>query len=144
MRVLFRSVPLLLLVIALAAACGGGGDDATPPPSGAGATPPPPPAPPSAAACPVDRCVTVANEDIGGTGEYNFNPSELSFNVGETVELTLGAETEFHTFTVEDLGIDEALGAEEVHPFTFTFDRAGTFKLICLAHPQMTGTITVR
>ena len=87
--------------------------------------------------------VTVTNQDVGGSGSYAFNPSILKFKVGEKVTFTLKAETEFHTFTVEELGIDASVGAGESETLNFTFDRAGEFKLICLAHPQMTGTITV-
>ena len=83
------------------------------------------------------------NEDVGGSGAYAFNPADLTFKVGDTITFTLIAETEFHTFTVEDLGIDEALDTGSTERFVYTFDRAGTFKLTCLAHPDMTGTITV-
>ena len=86
----------------------------------------------------------MVNEDVGGSGQYAFNPAEMSFSVGETVTFTLTAETEFHTFTVEDLGIDESLEAGETRKFTFIFKEAGSFDLICLAHPDMVGTITVR
>ena len=88
--------------------------------------------------------VKVINQDTGGSGKYAFEPSDFSFSVGETVEFTLLGETEFHTFTIDDLGIDEALDAGEEVVFTFTFDKAGSFDLICLSHPQMTGTFTVK
>ena len=68
----------------------------------------------------------------------------MTFSVGETVTFTLTAETEFHTFTVEDPDIDESLEAGEPRKFTFVFKEAGSFDLICLAHPDMVGTITVR
>jgi plastocyanin len=148
-----RIIPFALLSIFLLAACGGGDDEATPT-SGRVSPPPPPARPqPTAAATAVQQDtsggvpgdgtpVTVINEDAGGV--YKFNPSELSFKVGEKVTFTLQAETEFHTFTVEDLGIDESLEAGETHPFTFTFNQPGSFRLICLAHPEMTGTITVQ
>ena len=86
----------------------------------------------------------MVNEDVGGSGAYAFNPSSVSFSVGEKVTFTLTAETEFHTFTVEDLDIDQSLEAGETRKFTFTFDKAGSFSLICLAHPDMKGTITVQ
>ena len=156
MRVLPRFIPSILLLAvmaaALAAACGGGGADPTPD-SGRRSPSPPPAAPqatptPTAAASETDTGggtqITVINEDVGGSGAYAFNPAEMSFAVGEQVTFTLTAETEFHTFTVEDLDIDESLEAGETRRFTFTFDEAGSFELICLAHPDMTGTITVR
>ena len=80
---------------------------------------------------------------------YGFDPAEMNFTVGETVTFTLIAETEYHTFTVDDLGIDEEIDASEEPgasaTFTYTFDTAGTFPLICLVHEldDMVGTITV-
>ena len=80
----------------------------------------------------------------GAAERTRSTPRDLSFSVGEAVTFTLTAETEFHTFTVEDLDIDQSLEAGETTKFNFTFDKAGTFSLIFLAHPQMTGTITVQ
>ena len=145
---------LVVLAAALGAACGGGGDDPTP--DSGRRSPSPPPAAPQATPTPQADSgsngsdtgggtpITVVNEDVGGSGAYAFNPSSLSFSVGETITFTLTAETEFHTFTVEDLEIDQSLEAGETSKFTFTFDEAGSFSLICLAHPDMKGTITVQ
>ena len=158
MRALPRLLPAVLVLVvlsaAIAAACGGGGEDPTPD-SGRRSPSPPPAAPQATPTPPADsgsngpvvgggKPITVVNEDVGGSGAYAFNPSSLSFSVGEAVTFTLTAETEFHTFTVEDLDIDQSLEAGETQKFNFTFDKAGTFSLICLAHPQMTGTITVQ
>ena len=155
-----RFLPLAILValISLAlVACGGDDDGDTPSVQPTAAVPT---APPTTAAAPVSTLpvaptagtgtagdvtrIKVVNRDPGGSGKYQFSPSEVTFDVGETVEITLLGETEFHTFTVDDLDIDESLDAGEELVFTFTFDRAGVFDLICLAHPQMTGTITVK
>lgn len=89
--------------------------------------------------------VKVVSEDPGGSGQYRFNPSELDFKVGETVTFSMTAETDFHTFTVDDLGIDESAEGGETVVFTFTFDRAGAFELICIPHQAfgMVGIITV-
>ena len=158
MRALPRLLPAVLVLVvlaaAIAAACGGGGEDPTPD-SGRRSPSPPPAAPQATPTPPADsgsngpvvgggKPITVVNEDVGGSGAYAFNPPELTFSVGEAVTFTLTAETEFHTFTVEDLDIDQSLEAGETQKFNFTFDKAGTFSLICLAHPQMTGTITVQ
>ena len=58
---------------------------------------------------------------------------------------TLIAETEFHTFTVDDLDIDVSLDPDSPQTFTHTFDTPGTFKLICIPHEiqGMVGSITV-
>ena len=157
MRALPRLLPAVLVLVVLSAtivaACGGDGEDPTP--DSGRRSPSPPPAAPQATATPTavldepddgdgGTPTTVVNEDVGGSGAYAFNPAELTFSVGETVTFTLTAETEFHTFTVEDLDIDQSLEAGETQKFNFTFDKAGTFSLICLAHPQMTGTITIQ
>ena len=144
-RGLWLSVVPLLAVAVIAAACGGeesGGAPAAPPtPTVAAAAP--------AAAQPAPssggRVVRIDNQDKGGSGVYQFVPSELDFQVGDTVTFEITAETEFHTFTVDDLGIDVSLEAGETVTHTYTFDKAGVFKLLCIPHETfgMTGTITV-
>ena len=153
-----RFLPLAILVALMSialVACGDDGDTPTVQPtavSPAAPAPAPTDTPTAAATKPASTLpstpsdvtkVKIVNQDTGGSGKYQFSPSDLTFKVGEKVEFTLLGETEFHTFTVDDLGIDESLDAEEEVVFTFTFDTAGTFDLICLAHPQMTGAITV-
>lgn len=56
------------------------------------------------------------------------------------------AETEFHTFTVDDLGIDMELDSGETKTLTYTFDKAGVYKLICIPHEAlgMVGEIVVQ
>ena len=95
---------------------------------------------------PGSRQVEVVNKDIGGSGVYEFDPSELTFCAGDDVEFTLIAETEFHTFTVDELEIDESLDAGEESTFSYTFDTSGTYDLVCLVHEGlgMTGTIEVQ
>ena len=85
-------------------------------------------------------------EDPDGTGAYLFNPGQLDFKVGETVSFTLTAETEFHTFTVCDLGIDETVEAGQTSVISFKFNEPGVYELVCIPHESlgMVGTITVR
>ena len=93
------------------------------------------------------RIINVINGDVGGpTGKYEFVPSEITVSVGETVTFSLMAETEFHTFTVDDLGIDESIESGETANYSHTFDKVGTFKIVCLVHETsgMIGTITVQ
>ena len=94
---------------------------------------------------PAGKVISIVNRDVAGSGEYKFDPNELTFSMGETVTFSITAETEFHTFTVDDLGIDESIDAGETVELTFTFDTTGTFKLYCIPHEAqgMVGTITV-
>jgi len=90
--------------------------------------------------------VEVRLRDEAGSGAYIFDPGELTFSVGDSINFVIESETEFHTFTVEDLGIDAASDAGESVEFNFKFDRAGTFQLVCIPHETqgMVGTITVQ
>ena len=91
------------------------------------------------------------NHDLGGPkGAYVFEPKDLTFKLGATVCFTIVAETELHSFTVDELEIDEDIDAS-VNPgatvtLTHTFDKAGTFRLVCIYHEGngMVGTVTVQ
>ena len=92
-----------------------------------------------------DGAVTVINRDQSGSGEYRFDPSELTFKVGEEVTFALVAQTELHTFTVDELGINVVIDPGTTELFTFEFAKAGTYNLICIPHESfgMTGQIVV-
>ena len=148
-------IGLLAGVVSLVAvACGGDGEPSPTPqrPSPS----PPPPAPTTTVAtvvpttetpCPADGTAIGVNlEDLGGSGDYRFAPSNLTFKTGEAGCFTLTAETEFHTFTVDDLGIDVSIDGGATETLVFTFDQPGTYQLICIPHEAlgMVGTITVQ
>ena len=167
MRTLFY-LAVLAACLSLAAACGGDDEKAptispTPVPTVPLETTAPPVAPVQPIAAPVVPTeapvepaaapsngvlkVTSINRDPGGTGKgkYLFDPGDFTFNVGDVVEFTLEAETEFHTFTVDDLDIDVAMDPGSSQTMTYTFDKPGEFKLICIPHEfqGMVGSITV-
>ncbi len=97
------------------------------------------------AAAPSGDAVKVVNQDSGGSGKYQFVPSAFKFKSGQTINFSMTGETEFHTFTVDELKIDEAVVGDKTTTFTVTFDRPGTYKLYCIPHGGlgMVGTITV-
>ena len=147
MRIL--ATPIIISAAVLLAACGGGG--AAPPPEPT--APPPvvaPTTPPAAVAStppvvPSGDVEKIILQDPGGSGAYLFDPPNLTYSVGDTVTLELTSEAEFHTFTVDDLDIDVGVDAGSTETLTFTFDKAGTFEIICVPHEflGMVGTITV-
>ena len=51
----------------------------------------------------------------------------------QEVTIQSSGETEFHTFTVEELGIDVSMDVGETVEYTYTFDEAGTFRLTRLS-----------
>ena len=158
MRALVLFGALIVAVVLVAVACGGGAAPAPPPTPQPASPPPPPPAPAPAVAAPAPAApgpapapgggagIEVRMQDEAGSGAYGFNPAQFNFKVGETVTFMFTADTEFHTFTVDDLGIDEAVDPGPAVSFAFTFDKPGTFQLICIPHELqgMTGTITVQ
>ncbi len=156
-----RLIPLVIIgvILSLAAvACGGDGDsDSTATPGQS--SPSPVPAAPTATAAsggsngssqttaqPGGMTVEVLNRDNGGSGKYAFEPADFTFKVGDTVTFVMTAETEYHTFTVDDLDIDEAVSSGDTVEFTVTFDKAGEFHLFCIPHEAlgMEGTIKVQ
>ncbi|MCY4447951.1 MAG: cupredoxin domain-containing protein [Chloroflexi bacterium] len=79
---------------------------------------------------------------------YVYEPRSFEFEVGETVEFRLISEDEPHTFTVKDLGINWVVPKnEEPQVETFTFNEAGTYRLVCTVAGHegsgMVGKITV-
>ena len=126
-----RATALAILAVALfalACGCAAAAQDATPT------------APPNA------RTVAVNMADCAGADGCAFSPSNFEFRTGETVRFHLVAESEFHTFTISELGIDEAINARETRYLDVTFDRPGEYALICIPHESlgMKGAIAVR
>lgn len=144
-------------VVLAAVACGEGIPEPPAPTAAPRISPPPPPPAPTVAVQPSNggpsdqpsgggTPISVNLEDIGGSGEYAYNPSEMTFSAGETVTFTLTSETEYHTFEVDDLDIYVDVEAGDTQTFTFTFDNPGTYELLCTPHltQGMIGTITVQ
>lgn len=148
-----RLVTIALVMVGalvVLAACGGDAD--TPPLATQPASPPiPPPAPiatptpPNGPNGPPPPPRTVELRDNGGLGPFEFDPLDFEFNAGEAVNFIFTSESQLHTFTVGDLGIDVAVAGGEVVEFPFRFDKPGTYELICIPHEAlgMVGTITV-
>ena len=93
---------------------------------------------------PVD--VTLADPGSGGAYEFISSSSGFDFKVGETLNLTLTAQTEFHTFTVDAAGLDVSVDKDQTVRFSVTFDRPGSYQLICVPHQGlgMVATINVK
>ena len=80
---------------------------------------------------------------------YAYEPESLLFELGETVEFRFTSEDEVHTFTVEELGINWVVpGKAKSQLQFFTFEKAGSFELICTIPGHeglgMVGIIDVR
>ncbi len=160
-----RLIPLAIMVcvVSLAMVACGGGDEASP--TAVSTSPSPPAARPTdtAATEPTEvvtetngsssgegREITVVNQDPGGGGDYVFEPADIEVAVGETVTFKLIAKTELHSFTIDEFDIDQDIdGSQErdkVELVTHTFDKAGTYDIVCIYHEGsgMVGTLTVK
>ena len=133
---------LLIAVTLIAAGCNGGGSEPTATPTTPPATPTPTPS-------------TTETTPPNGTGEllsvvhgedpYVFIPDTLDLELGKAYTLDFNVPTEFHTFTLPELGIDIFINAGEKVTEDITINQAGEFELVCIPHETlgMTGTVTV-
>jgi len=79
---------------------------------------------------------------------WEFVPSTISINYGETVELHIKSVDVTHGFMVPELGINEQLRPNEDVHVTITADKRGEFPFFCnvpcgRGHRDMTGVILV-
>ena len=81
---------------------------------------------------------------VGREGSYEYDPNEMTFSAGQTITFSLVGNDDTHTFTIEDLDVDEFLEQNETRSITVAFNTAGTYKLTCIPHPEMKGTIVVQ
>jgi plastocyanin len=91
----------------------------------------------------VDKIVEVLMQDANA--EYAFISEDLVFQTGEIIQFDLTSENEFHSFVVDDLGIDVEVDGGNSEQLIFTFDKPGVYTLICIPHETlgMVGEITV-
>ena len=75
--------------------------------------------------------------------QFQYTLRDVRLTVGDTVTFRFKARREYHTFTLENLGIDDVITPGQANRFTYTFNVPGTFEFYCIPHPYMTGTITI-
>ena len=75
--------------------------------------------------------------------DFSFGPAKLEVKKGTTVTWT-NADSVSHTVTSDSGDGPNSELIEQGDSFSFTFDKAGTFKYHCTPHPQMTGEIVVK
>ena len=119
-----KVIGALLLVGALAGACGGDSAEDT---SGGAAT----------TGGAGGGSVTLGADDLV------FNPTDLSAAAGDTIDFTNDDDVK-HSFTVEELDIDEDADAGDSVSVSLGDAEPGTYDFICKYHPDMTGTLEVK
>jgi len=73
--------------------------------------------------------------------DFSFNPSSLSVPVGGSVTFK-NLDTASHTAS-DSAGAWDSGNLDTGQSWTYTFTKAGTYKIICKYHPSMKGTIVV-
>ena len=142
-QALFSRILLVIGVAALAVglvACGGGSGTNPTPTQGSSAA--------STIAPATSGEILVNLLDKGGD---RFDSNTFNFKVGQKVTLRLKSESQFHTFTINNMPTQEGkpinafVNAGETVVIEFTPTQAGTFNLVCTPHQTlgMTGKVTI-
>ena len=74
---------------------------------------------------------------------FQYTLRDVQVETGETVTLSFKARREYHTFTIDRLGIDEVITPGQKNSFSYTFHVPGAYEFYCIPHPYMTGVVTV-
>ena len=73
--------------------------------------------------------------------DFMFSPMEVKTTVGVPVTW-VNQDDEPHT-VVSDTGLFRSGALDTGEGYTFTFDKPGTYHVVCSIHPKMTATIIV-
>lgn len=81
--------------------------------------------------------------------KWEFSPSVISVNKGDTVELTIKSTDVTHGFFLSAFNISKNLTPGETVTASFVADKVGSFSFICSVfcgsgHGDMTGTLIVK
>lgn len=97
-----------------------------------------------------DPAAEETQETAVGTGseltitafDFGFREEEPTVAAGDVALSFRNTGKAPHTFTIEELAVDESAGGGETVETTFTAE-AGTYEFVCTIHPQMTGELVV-
>lgn len=81
--------------------------------------------------------------------QWEFLPSTIAVNTGDTVKLIITSIDVAHGFTLEAFGIEEYLEPNKTTTVEFVADKAGSFSFSCSVfcgsgHNHMSGTLIVK
>ena len=76
-----------------------------------------------------------------------FAPAKITINAGDTIDW-INADTAAHTVTSGSpadgpSGVFDSSLVMADAKYSFTFDKAGSYKYFCMVHPWMVGSVTV-
>ena len=78
---------------------------------------------------------------------YGYSPADIVVKEGETVRIRLSSDDSPHTFTIDELGVDQQFTWDEDVDISFVANRKGKFRYYCAVpgHSEsgMVGTLIV-
>ncbi len=78
---------------------------------------------------------------------YGFSPKEITVKQGDTVKIRLTSDDSPHTFTIDELGVNQQFTWGKDTDLSFVADKKGTFEFYCAVpgHKEdgMVGTLVV-
>ncbi len=80
--------------------------------------------------------------------QFEFSPSTITVNKGDTVRLTVTSEDVAHGLAIAEFGVSETVAKGETKTFEFVADKAGRFSFFCnvfcgSGHGEMKGVLVV-
>jgi cytochrome c oxidase subunit II len=80
--------------------------------------------------------------------QWDFEPSTITVNQGDTVKLSIESVDVAHGFAISAFGVNERLEPGETTNVEFVADESGTFTFFCsvqcgAGHPNMRGQLIV-
>ena len=80
---------------------------------------------------------------------WEFTPSSITVNKGDTVKLTITSEDVTHGFNLPEFGVNAQLQPGKTIAVEFVADKTGTFSFFCsvfcgTGHSGMRGTLIVK
>lgn len=96
---------------------------------------------------PDDRIIHMVTGEFKATLEdgteieaYRWDPGTIFVDKGESVKLSIyGVNGASHPFIIEGLDIKEEVKKGKETIISFKADKEGTYRIICLAHPDITN-----
>ena len=87
-------------------------------------------------------CVSPTPTNAVNLADFRFDPSCATARAGTTLTLTDGGAAP-HTYTVTGTPINVKLEAGQSHQVSLSGVAPGTYAVVCLYHPQMTGQLKI-